>query len=175
MEHYDVLPFANMHPELGVLAASMEDSTREWQENLLDPAPPTVEALVWQPYTNGPSIGGALLHMACCELYWLAMVGDGEDLDASHPAVAYDSELDQYANLWPVAPSQPIEWYLDILKAVRASSLERIARHSDPAQVFPLRSKSVSYRWILAHLIEHDSYTGGQAVLLHEMYKRMTA
>jgi len=168
--HYDIKPSPEVHIEIGILIASLQDSTREWLDELGTPTP---EALVWQPFPGGHSIGGTILHIAATEVFWLQTVGQGGGADRSQPAVVYDDQLDQDNVDWPVPPSQPFEWYRDILELQRAESIAMIAAHNDPLRVYERPSgNSMTYRWILAHLVEHDAYHGGQAVLLHEQWKK---
>ncbi len=157
------------HPELSLLMATLQDSTREWRENLGRVSP---EAIVWQPYPNGPSIGGQLLHMMDCESWWLRVVAEGEKDDLAGPAAEYARELNVDHHHWPAPPKKPLKWYLALHDAHRAENLELIRRHGDPSSLHGKR-QPVTYAWIVAHLVEHDSYHGGQAVLLNEMYKHL--
>lgn len=170
MKTYDVAPLRRFHPELGLLAAALEDSTREWRENLGRVNP---KAVIWQAYPNGPSIGGLLLHLIDCEAYWLKEVGDGEPLSGEHPATIYNMSMDQYKPFWPAPPARPLSWYLKLHDEVRADILARIQKQTNPKKRYPRRRIVATYRWILVHVLEHDSYTGGQAVLLHEMWKKV--
>jgi uncharacterized damage-inducible protein DinB len=170
MKLYDLHPSPDLHPELAILVASLLDSTKEWQENLEQP---TQEAMIWQPYPNGPSIGGALLHLASCETYWLDEFIHNKPADLTDPAVSYDRSMDQYVPFWPVPPNEHYEWYRNQLEIHRRRALECIAAHNQPHTVHSRKDYDVTYRWIITHVIEHDSYTGGQAVLLHEMYKQI--
>lgn len=85
MKQFDVAPIGS-DVAIGTLLATWEDGTREWLDNLEEPSS---EAMVWQPFPNGPSVGGIMLHMACCDLYWIKNFAWGAELDAEHPAVAY--------------------------------------------------------------------------------------
>jgi uncharacterized damage-inducible protein DinB len=169
MSIYDVAPVEAFHPELGLLLATWADSTREWRRNLGEPSD---EALVWQPYREGPSIGGLMLHMAACERYWLQDFAVGVKLDPNDPAIAYDAQVDQYVPHWATPPAHPLAWYFEVLDSTRAEMVALVSAERDPTRLMPRRDYHVSYRWILAHLVEHDSYHGGQAVLLHEMWKQ---
>jgi len=157
--------------EIGVLLATLQDATREWRENL---ERPVKEAIVWSPYENGPSIGGLLLHMASCEQYWLGKVAAGIELPENDPSWAYDSTMDQYVPFWPKPPAEPIGWYFQIQDEVRGRMADLISGHNQPDTVHE-RNTTQTYRWILARVVEHDSYHGGQAVLLHEMYKKLAS
>ena len=171
MERIDLEARAGVDGDLGVLIATLLDGGREWRENLGNPSP---EAVVWQPYPNGPSIGGLILHIASCEWYWLGNFANGEPEPVGNSAIEYDLALDQYGPHWPAPPAQPIEWYFEILAAQRAQTVEMIRAHGNPKRTLPRKDYEVTYEWIVAHLVEHDSYHGGQAVLLHEMRKAMT-
>jgi len=170
MRRYDVAPLDGLDPELGLLFATLNDGRREWQDNL---GTPSQEAITWQPYPDGPSIGGIILHLASCEAFWLQKFAAGQEIDETQPAIAYDLTLDQYVPSWPTPPSHPLDWYLDVLEQQRHDTLRLVTEHGKPLRMLPRKDYEVSYRWILAHLVEHDSYHGGQAVLLHEMWKKM--
>jgi uncharacterized damage-inducible protein DinB len=172
MMKFDVEPYAGVSNDLGVLIATWQDGTREWREYLEQPS---VEALVWQLFPNGPSIGGLFLHMASCEAYWLQKFIDGEEIDPANPAWTYDLTVDQRIPLWTPPPREPLDWYFKILDETRVAMIERIQRHADSCSVHSRGDYAVTYRWVLAHLVEHDSYHGGQAVLLHEAWKASQA
>jgi uncharacterized damage-inducible protein DinB len=60
------------------------------------------------------------------------------------------------------------------VREMRRISLELARQQSDPAREFTTGSGNiVTYRWAIAHVIQHDSYTAGQAVLMHEVYKKL--
>ena len=113
METYDLHPSPDLHPELAVLVAALLDSTKEWQENLERPAQ---EAMIWQPYPNGPRHRRRHPHLASCETYWLDEFINSKPADLTDPAVSYDRSMDQYIPYWPVPPNEPYEWYLNQLK-----------------------------------------------------------
>ncbi|CAN1550418.1 hypothetical protein MCEMSE15_02158 [Fimbriimonadaceae bacterium] len=52
----DLQTLENVHPTLSVLIETWRDGAREWLDNIEEPPP--VEAMTWQPFENGPSIGG---------------------------------------------------------------------------------------------------------------------
>lgn len=170
MARYDAALPAGMHPELGTLCATLIDGTREWRENL---GRVGEAALIWQPHEEGPSIGGVLLHMIDCEGYWLKEFADGVPVGLDHPATRYGASLDQDRGRWPKPPRKRLAWYYSLQDEVRAETLERVLAHNDPEREYKRGKNLFTYRWILAHVVEHDSYHGGQAVLLHEMIKRL--
>ena len=169
MKQFDVAPAPGFKPEIGTLISTWNDGLREWLDNLGEPP---IEAMTWQPFPDGPSIGGVMLHMAGCDLYWIKEYVGGSELDAEHPAVAYDAVLDQDNANWPTPPSQPFAWYREVLETTRAQVIELIRQEPNPDREFQRSWGTLTFRWIVAHIVEHDSYHGGQCVLLHEMWKR---
>ncbi len=170
MTHCDLTWPETQSPDLGALVATLKDGTLEWRDNLGLPSP---EAIIWSPYPNGPSIGGLLLHLASTELFWIQKVANGVEISPEHPAEKYDSTMDQYLPHWPIPPNEPIQWYFKIQDDTRTEMIDLILAHNDPSRGYENRRGSFTYRWILAHIVEHDSYHGGQAVLLHEMFKKL--
>lgn len=167
---YDVAPLPGFEPVIGVLAAALEDSTREWRGEL--EAPP-IEAIVWQPFAGGHSIGGLLLHMADCELSWIEDTAAGWEVGPERYA-----EFDPFGPVpssrpWPAPPAEPIEWYFAKADAQRRRTLEALAELREPDAMRFVESwdTEFSVSWIVNHVVQHDSYHGGQAVLLHEIWK----
>lgn len=165
---YDVNALPGYDPEIGLLLGALEDSTREWRESL---GRPSVEAIVWQPTADAHSIGAVLLHMIDAEAYWLQSVLGGQRMSAEDSRLLMSEETRQYGGVWPTPPSEPIEWYFDLHERFRARSLEAMVG-VDPARKIERKETTFTARWVVAHVVEHDSYHGGQAVLLHELYKK---
>ena len=166
--HYDIAALPGYSEPYGMLLSILQDGSREWREELEDPAP---ELIVWQPYPKSHSIGGILLHIAEVESYWVEECSLGREIDPVE-AKLY-AEIDQYGGSWPTPPLEPIGYYFDLLDKVRARTLESVKAFDSPEAVRERERETVSLRWVLAHVIEHESYHGGQAVLLQEMGKRM--
>ncbi|MEQ1823491.1 MAG: DinB family protein [Fimbriimonadaceae bacterium] len=167
MIHYDVAPIAGFDPEIGLLLAALEDSTREWQENLEEPS---VEAICWQPAPDFHSIGAIFLHMADCEAYWFEEVAAKLERTPEELQQLLVNETDQDNVKWPTPPAEPIEWYFDLHRRIRARSIQAIKNIASD-QSFQGTRASYTLRWIVAHVVEHDAYHGGQAVLLYELWK----
>lgn len=165
---YDVAPLEGYHPEIGLLLASLADSTREWRENL---GRPGRKAIVWQQYTDGPSIGAVILHLIDTEAYWLETYAAGRPSPPGETELLLARETKQDSGRWPVPPSEPIEWYFDLHDRIRARVWEAV-RGIEPERRYGSGKFSCTFRWIVAHVLEHDSYHGGQAVLLHQAYRR---
>jgi len=169
MAHYDLELDKELPIDLGVLVATWKDGSREWRTSFDDVAP---EALTWSPYPNGPNIGGAILHMASCDQYWIMQIAEGIEVPADDRAWAYDCTMDQYVPHWPTPPARPLEWYLDLLDSTRDRMVDLIKAHLDSNSIHPRGQNTMTYRWIIAHAVQHDSYHGGQIVLLNELYKK---
>lgn len=169
---YDLDLSHGADPTLAALIGTLQDGTREWRESL---ELPPVEAVVWQPREGSYSIGGILLHMIDCEGYWLKAFTEGIEPDVQNPANTYNSAMDQYTlGGWPPPPSQPIEWYFELQDAMRGEIIQRVVTHQQAMKEFSTPRNSFTYQWIVAHIVQHDSYHGGQCVMLHELWKMQT-
>lgn len=168
-------PFYHLNPvpgygePYGTLLATLQDGTREWREELGEP---DFKAISWQAVEKGHSIGGVLLHIAEVEAYWVEVVCLGRVLPAEELKLTMSAEIDQYAGTWPTPPEKPIAAYYDILDKVRTRTLESVKAFEAPDAVRATKWGTMTLSWILAHVIEHESYHAGQAVLLHEIWKR---
>jgi uncharacterized damage-inducible protein DinB len=172
MRLFDVAPLPDYHPEIGLLLSAMQDSTREWRDNLGDPP---VEAITWQPSPQGYSIGALILHLIDAEDFWFCNFVGGQERKPEDSALFLSDELDQYEGQWPAPPEQPIQWYFDLHDRIRIRTFAAL-QGIEPTRQFdrPERNRKYTLRWIVAHVLEHDSYTGGQAVALHELWKKQT-
>lgn len=157
-------------PVLGLLAAQYQDATRDWRAELGEPSR---KALVWQPHEHGHSIGAVLLHMADSEAFWM-MQATGGRRPRGEAKLLMASEIRLYGRKWPVPPDEPIAWYYGIMDRIRARTLEALKTMDDPDRVIqkPAWGVEISLRWIVGHIILHEAYHGGQAVLLHEQNLR---
>lgn len=169
MEIEDVSPLAGCHLEIGLLGASLIDSSREWRGELGDPSE---DAIVWQPRPGGHSIGAELLHIAEVEIYWIHHFIAGLPMDQAEMRVLMSDQIHQHEGSWPIPPREPLAWYYEKLDSVRERSLALLPTFDDPARSIPHRREpelSSTVRWVLSHVVQHDSYHGGQAVLLKDL------
>lgn len=165
----DVERIEGFDPEVGLLLGALAGSTRQWRNNLEEPP---VDAIIWQPAPNMHSIGALILHMIDSEQYWLECFAGGKRRTPKENKLFLSKETRQYGPHWPVPPAEPIEWYYELQDRIRARSIETI-RNIEPDRQFDRKDATFTFRWVLAHAVEHDAYTGGQAVLLHELWKKM--
>lgn len=134
----------------------------------------SVEDLDWTPAAGMNSVGTLLLHSAAVELSWLREEVLGEEF----PAAAVELRRHRDAMLGPggLPPSRglPLEFYLDQLSAVRASTRATLAGFSDQDLASFHRDAGTgnaefSLRWILYHLVEHMAHHAGQIGLLRHL------
>jgi uncharacterized damage-inducible protein DinB len=170
-KHYDIELQAGLEPQVGALLATLEDTTKEWCGEIKG-VRPGKEAVVWQPFPNGHSIGVLILHMADVEAFWLHQVAAGRTLSPQEERRLLSSETEQYAVRWPAPPRQTLAWYLAIHDEIRARTREIVASINDPEHAGTYGSNTFTLRWLLNHVITHEAYHGGQAVLLGLMYRR---
>lgn len=170
MKFYDLVPPQEFDPKIALMIATLHDSTREWKSELGEP---TEDAIVWQPYENAPSIGGQLLHLIGVEAFWFESFLAQAERPVGERELLMADQINVDDHIWPTPHRKPIQWYYELLDTVRARALKALA----PLDVNLSRQMRDEYEftlpWVIGHVIQHDSYHGGQAVLLHEMYKRM--
>jgi uncharacterized damage-inducible protein DinB len=171
---YDVAPVQGMHGEIAVLAAQLVDGTREWREELGDAEPGTV---VWQPYPGAHSIGALILHMADVEGYWIEDMAAGRARPEEELRQLLSEETRQYGGEWPSPPVRPLAWYFEVQDRVRRRTMETLRDLADPSRVVRRENRDygLTVRWIVAHVVQHEAYHGGQAVLLSIMKDRLNA
>jgi uncharacterized damage-inducible protein DinB len=170
----DIVPVTAHNAVIGLLLGLLEAGTQNMRRELGDMSE---DALVWQPYPNGHSIGAILIHVAACEAGWLHLVAAGQEtpMDLEERMMGGPS-IDQYAGLWPTPPRRPLAWYYAQHDEIRARTLALVRELPDPEEVRTVvwsPSRSCSVRWILHHVIEHESYHLGQAVLLSLMHAHL--
>ena len=170
----DAAPIDGLDPQIGLLLSMLDDGTHEWREELGDVSE---EALVWQPFPGGHSIGALMLHIADTEASWIHEVAAGQPRSPEELARLLSAETRQYRIEWPVPPRQPLAWYVAQMDETRARTMALVAALNDPLHVSPkTRSRTgqgdFTLRWILHHVLTHEAYHGGQAVLLSIMHFR---
>jgi uncharacterized damage-inducible protein DinB len=173
IKRYDLEIKPDLEPTVGALLAALEDATNEWREGL-EEFNLTEEAICWQAYPDGHSIGGLLLHLADAETYWFYEVAAGNQRTKEEYAAVLSQETNQYGFSWPVPPARPLSWYFELLDATRARTREIVAAINDPLAIGTNRNREFTLRWILNHVISHEAYHGGQAVLIAVLQSRPT-
>lgn len=164
---YDLVAVEGFPTETGLWLATLQNSTAKWKANL---GRVDKNAVVWQQRPQGPSIGALILHLIESELYWLESFAAGNRFRSSDAKLLLSKETRQYGGKWPVPYPNPIDWYFELQEGYRIRAWDSI-RNLEPDTLIERSGSTFSLRWIMAHVLQHDSYHGGQAVLLHEQYK----
>lgn len=168
LETTDVRPVEGYEPEIGLLLASLEDGRREWLGEMGDV---DERALVQRPFPGGPSIGAEILHIAWVEAAWIARSVGGRALSEEFQRRTRADETDVDAARWPDAPQMPLADYLALLEEVRGTTREVLRAERDPARAIQSdpQWQPDTVRWIVSHVVQHEAYHGGQAVLVKRM------
>ncbi|MCH8273551.1 MAG: DinB family protein [Armatimonadetes bacterium] len=169
----DIRSLEGMHRELGLLLAVLQAGTMDWRKELGEVSD---ESVVWQPFAGGHSIGLCVLHLADAESYWIETVAAGRERDEQEIALLLSRETQQYSVKWPDPPRLPLPWFYEQQDKIRDRTIETVRSIGDPDSVGRREKDGETYtftlRWILQHLIAHESHHGGQAVLLKLMHDK---
>lgn len=159
------------YPEpYGLLCAILQDGSNEWRRELDLDVPE--EAVIWQAEPGGHSIGGIILHIAAVEVFWFETFALGLIPDPNEERLLMDAQTQQYEWKWPTPPRQPLSWYFELHDRIRARTLESIKRWPSAETAIALHGEPRTLRWVLGHVIQHEAYHGGQAVLLNRLWWR---
>lgn len=170
MTHWRLYEFSTTPPRLASLLGAWADGRREWLGEIEGAGDDLVS---FRPYPGGHCAGGIMLHMISCDWHWLTRTCGIEPFPGEgHPALAYDETLNVDEGVWPDPPAEPLAWYLDLLEKSLYAQLGAVAEKGDPLAVSGNDKRDFTQEWVISHLVQHDSYHGGQIVLLNEMLKR---
>ena len=85
--------------------------------------------------------------------------------------------IDQDAVRWPTPPARPLARYFEQHDSVRARTRAIISELNDLERMTEDPRHPGKYeftlRWLLHHVITHEAYHGGQAVLLSLMREKV--
>ncbi len=168
----DVKPAKGTDPQIGMLISMLQDGTYAWREEL---GHVPDEAVICQPYPNGHSIGAIILHIADAEAYWIEQVIARRERSPEELKLLLSEETDQYVPQWPTLPARPLSHYYEIHDRIRERTLKTLKQYDDPEQINTRRRRDGSQweytlRYVLHHVITHEAYHGGQAVLISLQY-----
>lgn len=164
----DAKPLEDYRDPYGLLCAILQDGTNEWRWEL-DPDL-SEDATVWQPHPGIHSIGAIILHIAAVEVFWFEQFALGLTGDPDERKLLMAEETDVDTWQWPTPPRQPVSWYFEVHDRIRQRTLEGIKRWPDPDSAKDLHGRPRTMRWVLGHVIQHEAYHGGQAVLLNRLW-----
>ncbi len=168
-EIVDVKPVEGMDIQTGLLLAMLDDATNYWRKELGDVSE---DALCWQPISDGHSIGAVLLHIADVESHWLYAVSTGQPRSEEEVSRLLSRETRQYAVQWPAPPRQPLSCYYAQHDEIRERTRRTIRELNNPEHIGIRREQGFTLRWLLHHVITHEAYHSGQAVLLSLLYAK---
>ena len=166
---FDVKPLEGYQDPYGLLCAILQDGSREWRGEL-DPDI-GLDAVTWRARPGGQSMGAIMLHIIHVEVAWIERFGLGRTLDPEEDRLLLADEIDVDAGVWPDPPNEPLSWYFELHARLRLRTLEAIKSFPPPETLKESRHGQLSMRWVLGHVIEHESYHGGQIVLLYDLWK----
>ena len=172
---FDVDPLPGFAESYGVLCAILQDGTREWRWEI-DPSL-SVDAVVWQPEPGMHSIGGILLHIAAVEVFWFEQFVLGQPPNPQEQALLLNAETNVDEWRWPTPPRKTLSWYFELHDRIRERSIEGIRRWPPADSEKELDGHPRTMGWVLGHVIQHEAYHGGQAVLLSRLWelRKLTA
>jgi uncharacterized damage-inducible protein DinB len=166
---FDAHPLPGYQEPYGLLCAILQDGSNEWRWEL-DPNL-SEDAIVWQPHPGMHSIGGVILHIVEVEVFWFEQFVLDQTPDQEERALLMADEIDQDSWAWPTPPLKPLSWYFELHDRVRLRTLESIKSWPAPDFEKELGGDPRTMRWVLGHVIQHEAYHGGQAVLLQRLWQ----
>lgn len=169
MNPTDAKPLPGYPEPYGLLCAILQDGTNEWRMEL-DPDL-SEDAVVWQPHPGMHSIGGTILHMIGAEVFWFERFALARPADPAERKLLLSEELDVDEWSWPTPHRQPISWYFDLQDRIRARTLESIKEWPPEDATREWHGQHRTMRWVFGHVIQHEAYHGGQAVLLSRLWE----
>ncbi|CAN5369950.1 hypothetical protein BH11ARM1_BH11ARM1_10710 [soil metagenome] len=166
----DSSPIEGYPEPYGLLCSILQDATRDWRAELWEEV--GADAAAWQVRPGAQSIGGMIFHMICCELFWFEMVALREGVSDEDKEIIFWNKIDVDNGHWPEVPVKPLSWYFELQDKYRARTLEAVKRWDPADTAKPFHGdEEVTLRWVLGHVIQHESYHGGQIVLLYDLWK----
>ena len=146
----------------------LDQATQEWLEELGDDV--TEAELTWQAFPNGHSVGAVLTHIAEVEAYWLHHIACGELYQDMEDEVLH-AKINQDAVQWPTPPPHSLSFYRALLTTTREKTRALIGAIESPEHTAKLTwrdgpEQELTLSWLMTHVIVHEAYHGGQAVLL---------
>ncbi len=160
-------PDPTFEGEVAIWVATLDDARRQTKaavEGL------TADELAWKPPGDGNSIGRLLRHLALVELDWVITDLCGEkELPPGTPELL---KLDG-----PMAEPglRPLDEFIAALDWARALTKDRLKKFPK-GEIEATRTykgegqiKVFNVRWILYHILDHESQHRGQILAVHRM------
>ena len=148
----------------------LDDTTAEWRREL---GRVGADVVRWQPAENAHSIGALILHVADVEGFWLHEIAAGCPMPESDVKLFLSRETQQYSGVWPKPPRKPLSWYYAQHDRIRARTRELLSSMDKPEKRCTRGTRELTLRWLIYHVITHEAYHAGQAVLIASLYKKL--
>jgi len=184
-------PLPGYQEPYGLLCAILQDGTNAWRWELDQDL--SEDAVVWQPSPwsaargggsvsaansggglrscpGRHSIGAVILHIAAVEVFWFERFALGQPPDSEERKLLMADETDVDEWSWHVPPRRPISWYFEMHDRIRARTLESIKKWPPADTAIERDGEPRTMRWVLGHVIQHEAYHLGQAVLLNRLW-----
>ena len=170
MSRHVLTPHPGLSTGIGYYMSGME----EVRNQLIEAVKNIPNDLIGKPaFLGAHSIGGLVLHIGEAEWFWMQMVVSGHKLTEEDRAAACWDILDEidrvssrgFSTEFCLLEIEKIRNQTrDVLFSFNDSDLERIIS-------FERRGKTTehSLRWILHHLIDHESQHKGQILMLKRL------
>ncbi|MBL8059219.1 MAG: DinB family protein [Chthonomonas sp.] len=166
----DIAPLPDLLEPYATLGAMLLDATYDWKDELfVDDLP--AEEVCWKPRPNGQSIGAIMLHMIIVEVAWLRWFVLKEEISAEIKVELMWNEINVDEDKWPSPYHEPLSWYFALQDRYRKETIACLKQLPPPDEWLPATRRKLTPRWVLGHVIQHESYHGGQIVMLHDLYQ----
>lgn len=165
---------------VGTLSAGLDDQLRRLEGAL---AGLSAEALEWQAAPGMNAIGMLVAHLALVEVWWIRLApagashwseADGEFRDLLGIGTPDDGIDVNGITAFPAAlRGWTVEQHVALLHRARAIVHAELVRWTDAdlTKVVTGKRGSVSYRWILYHVLEHFAGHFGQVLLVRHQLR----
>ena len=161
---FELMPLPQItSPELALLAAALVEGRREWREEMQN-VPVTREALEFRLRPDGHSAAAALAHIAFVEMHWMSRLGCPCTPADGHRFNAHLTRVNE--GIWAETEGDHagiLAWQDEIRSRTLACL---ISLEADQVTEFRDEQPDYTAAWVMNHLIGHEAYHAGQAVLL---------
>jgi len=163
-----IIPNKELDGELGIWMSTLDELRQLTKQSVSGLSSVQLQS---KPIPNGNSIGQLLRHIAIVELDWmLTDICNGEPMPADAPAmIQLDGPMSDPG-------SRSIDDFFAALDYVRTQTKQRLKQFDGRRECEALRKyagedvhKEFNVRWILFHLVEHESHHKGQIHLLRRL------
>lgn len=158
-----------MQEKIELLKWMLEDIRRETISGV---STLTKEQLFASPENGEFPIGAYLMHLCECDLHWLEVISGKEQPNELKEKCYFDKWFDSFGESSPPSSAPELIEYARLLKETRGRFLDYIStlNDSDLEETVVIKRKSgdvsLSKKWIIYHIIEHEAHHRGQMFLL---------